>query len=97
MNRNTLKTSRNIDATHGRAEAPAKLRVETPMRTRLVIEIADDGIGGAQPADGSGLAGLADRVAACGGTLTVTGPVGHGTRVIAELPTERRDDDPVPA
>ncbi|MGC2997017.1 sensor histidine kinase [Streptomyces sp. G35A] len=53
---------------------------------RLVIEIVDDGIGGADPAGGSGLRGLADRVAATGGTLWVSSPPGSGTRLRAELP-----------
>lgn len=55
---------------------------------RLVIEVIDDGIGGADPAGGSGLRGLTDRVAATGGTLRVTSPPGGGTRVRAELPCE---------
>ena len=51
----------------------------------LHVEIADDGIGGAQ-ADGSGVRGLADRVEARGGRLTVTSPTGAGTRLLAEIP-----------
>jgi signal transduction histidine kinase len=53
---------------------------------RLTIRIADDGIGGANADTGSGLAGLADRVAALDGRLTVDSPTGHGTNVTAELP-----------
>jgi signal transduction histidine kinase len=52
---------------------------------RLDVTVADDGAGGAQ-ADGSGLTGLADRVAASGGTLTVDSPRGRGTRVRVVLP-----------
>ena len=55
-------------------------------RHRLVVTVADDGGGGADPARGSGLRGLSDRLAAIGGTLTVTSPPGHGTIVRAELP-----------
>jgi signal transduction histidine kinase len=51
-----------------------------------VIEIADDGIGGADETAGSGLQGLADRVAALDGTLRVLSPPGKGTVVTAELP-----------
>jgi len=51
----------------------------------LRVEVADDGVGGADAA-GSGLTGLADRVAALGGTLCVTSPPGAGTVVMAELP-----------
>ncbi len=53
---------------------------------QLVVEITDDGIGGAPRHGGSGLTGLADRVAALGGQLTITSPAGHGTRIRAELP-----------
>jgi signal transduction histidine kinase len=53
---------------------------------RAVIEIADDGIGGAATDLGSGLRGLADRVEALGGRLTVTSPQGLGTTVTAQIP-----------
>jgi signal transduction histidine kinase len=52
----------------------------------LRVEVADDGVGGADPAGGSGLRGLADRVAALGGSLSVVSPMGGGTRVVAEIP-----------
>jgi PAS domain S-box-containing protein len=52
----------------------------------LVVEVADDGVGGADPAAGSGLSGLADRVAALEGTLGVDSPPGSGTRVTARIP-----------
>jgi signal transduction histidine kinase len=51
-----------------------------------VIEITDDGVGGADPARGSGLRGLADRVEALDGHLRVSSPAGRGTVVRAELP-----------
>jgi signal transduction histidine kinase len=53
---------------------------------QAVIEIADDGVGGADPARGSGLRGLADRVEALEGKLRVSSPVNGGTVVTAELP-----------
>ena len=53
---------------------------------RLYVEISDDGVGGATLSDGSGLAGLADRVEALGGTLVLDSPAGGGTRLSAELP-----------
>jgi signal transduction histidine kinase len=56
------------------------------MRGRLVVEIADDGIGGATLRSGTGLRGLSDRVEALDGRLTVASPVGRGTIVRAELP-----------
>jgi signal transduction histidine kinase len=52
----------------------------------VVVEIADDGVGGADAAAGSGLRGLTDRVEALGGHLLVTSPAGAGTVVTAELP-----------
>jgi signal transduction histidine kinase len=52
----------------------------------VVVEIADDGVGGADTEGGSGLRGLADRVESLGGTLRVWSPAGGGTRVRAELP-----------
>jgi signal transduction histidine kinase len=52
----------------------------------LVVEIVDDGVGGADSERGSGLRGLADRVEALGGRLRVWTPRGGGTRVRAEIP-----------
>ena len=56
--------------------------------SRAVIEVSDDGIGGADAACGSGLRGLEDRVAAVGGRLRVVSPVGGGTVLAAEMPCE---------
>ena len=53
---------------------------------RVRVEIADDGVGGADPAHGSGLRGLADRVETLGGTLRVESVPGRGTRLAAEIP-----------
>jgi len=52
----------------------------------LVICVADDGVGGAAPGNGTGLSGLRDRVGAHGGTLRIESERGAGTRLIAELP-----------
>jgi signal transduction histidine kinase len=52
----------------------------------LLVEISDDGVGGASASDGSGLRGLADRVAALSGTFEVSSPPGQGTRLRAQLP-----------
>jgi PAS domain S-box-containing protein len=62
-----------------------QVRVEADDGVVEVV-VADDGIGGADPAAGSGLRGLADRVAALDGTLTVESPPGGGTLVRAEIP-----------
>jgi PAS domain S-box-containing protein len=51
-----------------------------------VVEVADDGVGGADPLRGSGLRGLVDRVEALDGRLAVESPVGEGTRIVAEIP-----------
>jgi signal transduction histidine kinase len=53
---------------------------------RVSIEVEDDGLGGADPAYGTGLRGLADRVEALGGTFHVESPAGEGTRLAAEIP-----------
>ena len=63
----------------------ATVRMRRPG-LEAVIEIADDGIGGADPAHGSGLRGLADRVEALDGKLRVSSPLNGGTVVTAELP-----------
>jgi signal transduction histidine kinase len=52
----------------------------------LRVDVADDGIGGADPSRGSGLRGLADRVAAVDGTLDVESPPGAGTRLQVRIP-----------
>ena len=53
---------------------------------RFRLRVVDDGTGGARVAPGGGLAGLADRLDALGGSLTVVSPPGQGTTVTAELP-----------
>ena len=53
----------------------------------LTIEIDDDGVGGADPRSGSGLRGLADRLAALDGTIAILSPAGGGTRIAARIPT----------
>ena len=53
---------------------------------RLIVEVSDDGKGGADIGAGTGLAGIDDRVAAIGGTLHLESPAGGGTRLRVELP-----------
>ncbi|TMR91427.1 sensor histidine kinase [Nonomuraea basaltis] len=60
----------------------------TRVDGQVVVEVVDDGTGGADTERGSGLRGLADRVEALGGRLRVWSPRGGGTRVRAELPCE---------
>jgi signal transduction histidine kinase len=52
----------------------------------LVLDVSDDGIGGAATGGGTGLRGLADRVEALGGRLTASSPPGRGTTIRAEIP-----------
>jgi signal transduction histidine kinase len=55
---------------------------------RVTVDVTDDGIGGADAAQGSGLRGLGDRVAALDGTLLLESPPGRGTRLHVEIPCE---------
>jgi signal transduction histidine kinase len=55
---------------------------------RLTVTVTDDGVGDADPDRGSGLRGLADRVEALGGRLTVSSPAGEGTTITADLPVQ---------
>jgi Histidine kinase-, DNA gyrase B-, and HSP90-like ATPase len=68
---------------------------------RLRLSVRDDGAGGADPARGSGLVGLKDRVEALGGTITIDSPAGAGTSLHAELPLpangQARQPRPLPA
>ena len=71
-------------AKHSHAtEVRIRARLE---RGVLLVEIADDGIGGAGTGSGTGLRGLADRVEALGGRLTLSSPPGRGTTIRAEIP-----------
>jgi signal transduction histidine kinase len=54
----------------------------------MTVDVRDDGSGGVDPARGSGLTGLADRVSAHGGTLEIDSPVGAGTTIRARIPTQ---------
>ena len=55
----------------------------------VLVEVSDDGVGGADPSAGSGLRGLADRVEALGGSLEVVSHAGAGTSLRAEIPGRR--------
>jgi signal transduction histidine kinase len=71
-------------AKHARASV-AYLDVDT-RGDALHLRVRDDGVGGADPARGSGLIGLNDRVAALGGTMQVDSPAGKGTALLVTLP-----------
>jgi signal transduction histidine kinase len=68
------------------AEAPAVDVAVAAEGGELRVEVRDDGRGGADPAEGSGLLGLRDRVEAIGGTMRLTSPPGAGTSLIVVLP-----------
>jgi len=68
------------------AQASYAVVVVTVVDRRVVIRIEDDGVGGADPAAGSGLRGLADRIETLGGTLGLEDVPGGGTRLTAEIP-----------
>ena len=66
-------------------------RTQISLTTRhgsLLLSVRDDGVGGANPARGSGLAGLADRVEALGGSIHVHSAAGAGTHITVDLPFE---------
>ena len=71
-------------AKHARADTAQVCIRRLPGR--LAVRVSDDGAGGARPERGSGLAGLADRVASAGGVLRVDSPPGAGTRLEADIP-----------
>ena len=71
--------ARYAEATEARVEV-------TSLDGRLLVTVTDNGRGGADPAKGSGLRGLADRLAAIGGELDLTSPSGAGTTLTASLP-----------
>jgi signal transduction histidine kinase len=72
-------------AKHARASV-VRVDVEAVGDT-LRVRVNDDGIGGADPARGSGLVGLRDRLEALGGTLSLQSPAGGGTTVYCEIPS----------
>jgi signal transduction histidine kinase len=66
-------------------------RIEISLATRnrsLLLSVRDDGVGGANPARGSGLVGLADRVEALGGSIRVHSAAQAGTNITVDLPLE---------
>jgi signal transduction histidine kinase len=73
-------------AKHARASV-VRVTVEQRDKT-LRLSVRDDGVGGADPALGSGLIGLRDRVEAIGGTAVIQSPAGVGTTVLVSLPLD---------
>ncbi len=76
----------NVAKHSGAGHAEVRLRVSVPPSSRLVVEVRDDGAGGARLQAGGGLAGLASRIAAVDGTFSASSPAGGPTVVRAEIP-----------
>jgi signal transduction histidine kinase len=74
----------------------ARVRVRS-FADHMTIEVDDDGVGGADPRSGSGLRGLADRLAVLDGTIDVASPLGGGTSLMARIPTMSPMPPPVSA
>jgi PAS domain S-box-containing protein len=68
------------------AEATSALVQVVDEGACVSVVVADDGAGGADPSEGTGLRGLVDRIAALDGRLEVVSPPGRGTRILATLP-----------
>ena len=75
-------------AKHSRATS-GEITVAVQDGRLVVVEVVDDGVGGADQRGGTGLHGLTDRVEALGGRLAVVSPAGGGTRLTAEIPLGR--------
>jgi signal transduction histidine kinase len=73
----------NVARYAGATSAHVDIRLEG---STLVVRVGDDGRGGADPDAGSGLRGLADRLAAVGGALTIISDAGRGTTLLATMP-----------
>jgi signal transduction histidine kinase len=70
---------------------PSRVRVEVESDdTTLRLTIHDDGIGGADPARGSGLVGLSDRIESLGGRLHIISAAGSGTTLLIRIPVDSR-------
>jgi signal transduction histidine kinase len=69
-----------------RVEAPEAVPNGRHAREVVRAKITDDGVGGAKPANASGLIGMADRVEALGGRFTLDSQTGHGTTIVVEFP-----------
>jgi signal transduction histidine kinase len=68
------------------ADASSATVSVTCGRGRVLVEVVDDGVGGADAARGSGLRGLADRVAVVDGSISIDSPPGAGTRLSCSVP-----------
>ena len=69
--------------------ARARVELRGDGNGGLVVVVADDGVGGADPSAGSGLRGLQDRLAVIDGVLAIDSPPGAGTRLEATIPSQQ--------
>ena len=86
----TAEALANVVKYAGASEARVRI-AEDEEGAVVVAEIEDDGVGGADPALGSGLEGLVDRVETLDGSLEIVSPLGGGTRIRATIPLTARD------
>ncbi|MFN2589931.1 MAG: histidine kinase [Actinomycetota bacterium] len=78
----------------GKYSKASRVTIEAKTEDRyLLVEVADDGVGGADPSRGSGLRGLADRVAVVDGRLEIDSPPGEGTRLRCTIPLPGQAED----
>jgi amino acid transporter/GAF domain-containing protein len=75
-------------AKYAQATCATVLVERTDGSGHVTVAVEDDGVGGADPENGTGLVGLADRIEALGGRLAIDSPRGRGTRLIAEIPCD---------
>ena len=83
------RTTSSARASRTSASTPRRRRrrsTSTAQNGSVLVEVTDDGVGGADTERGSGLRGIADRVEALDGRLRIWSPAGGGTRVRAEIP-----------
>ena len=72
-----------------------RVKVEIENGGTNLVRVSDDGVGGADPARGSGLVGIGDRAGALGGQFSLRSPVGGGTTLTVELPVRAGVDEVV--
>jgi glucose-6-phosphate-specific signal transduction histidine kinase len=80
---------RRVATLVARGAPPKEVFAAVTEEVGVRLAVRDDGDGGADPARGSGLTGLGDRIEALGGTLHITSPPGAGTTLLIQIPATR--------